>query len=113
MSVRPAHVNNADAGDRVTADGGMRGNPYPGQAPANSPIAGAAVPQYEGMQRALADLRSMLESQFSGMAWNDFGKRSPMQARMLRAFTSMGLDADVAGELVIRLPLEVTAGKSR
>src|SRR3546814_21087699 len=33
MSVRPAHVNNADAGDRVTADGGMRGNPYPGQAP--------------------------------------------------------------------------------
>src|SRR3546814_15435594 len=39
MSVRPAHVNNADAGDRVTADGGMRGNPYPGQAPANPPIA--------------------------------------------------------------------------
>src|SRR3546814_5851746 len=31
MSVRPAHVNNADAGDRVTADGGMRGNPYPGR----------------------------------------------------------------------------------
>src|SRR3546814_3636588 len=47
------------------------------------------------------------------MAWKDFGKRSPMQARMLREFTRMGLDADVAGEIVSRLPLEMTAAQSR
>src|SRR3546814_6450973 len=36
-----------------------------------------------------------------------------MQARMLRGFTRMGLDAEVAGEIVSRLPLEMTAAQSR
>lgn len=113
LSARPARFNNAGAGNRAMSDGGAQGNPYPGQASGIPSMGGAAIPQYEGMQRELADLRAMLESQFSGMAWKDFGKRSPMQARMLREFTRMGLDADVAGEIVSRLPPEMTAAQSR
>lgn len=94
-------------------DVGTRDRSHFGQASGIAAMTGATPPEYEGMQRELADLRSMLESQFSGMAWKDFGKRSPMQARMLREFTRMGLDADVAGEIVSQLPVEMTAAQSR
>lgn len=108
-----ARHNSADASARTPDDAPARGDHSPGQAAGISALGGAAIPEYAGMQRELADLRSMLESQFSGMAWKDFGKRSPMQARMLREFTRMGLDADVAGEIVSRLPVEMTAAQSR
>jgi flagellar biosynthesis protein FlhF len=112
----------ADNAERFTAaaanthkngEPGARDRSRLGQASGIAAMTGATPPEYEGMQRELADLRSMLESQFSGLAWKDFGKRSPMQARMLREFTRMGLDADVAGEIVSRLPIEMTAAQSR
>lgn len=71
------------------------------------------APELDGMKRELADLRDMLESQFSSLAWNDLGRRNPMRARMLREFTRMGLDSDIAGEIVANLPAEMTAAQSR
>jgi flagellar biosynthesis protein FlhF len=79
-------------------------------APAPTP---APAPELDGMKRELADLRDMLESQFSSLAWNDLGRRNPMRARMLREFTRMGLDSDIAGEIVAQLPAELTAAQSR
>lgn len=73
----------------------------------------APAPELDGMKRELADLRDMLESQFSSLAWNDLGRRNPMRARMLREFTRMGLDSDIAGEIVAQLPAELTAAQSR
>lgn len=93
-----------------------RGNGPFGQAAgvaAMLPTAPAPAPELDGMKRELADLRDMLESQFSSLAWNDLGRRNPMRARMLREFTRMGLDSDIAGEIVAQLPAELTAAQSR
>lgn len=81
--------------------------------PPQTPQAALATPELDGMKRELADLRDMLESQFSSLAWNDLGRRNPTRARMLREFTRMGLDADIAGEIVAHLPAELTAAQSR
>lgn len=98
---------------RDNASAGVHERSYLGQASGIAAIAAATAPEYDGMQRELAELRSMLESQFSGLAWKDFGKRSPMQARVLREFTRMGLDADVAADIAAQLPAQMTAAQSR
>ena len=101
------------AATRDNADIGAHPRSHAGQASGMAAMATATPSEYDGMQRELADLRSMLESQFSGLAWKDFGTRSPMQARMLREFTRMGLDADVAADIVAQLPAAMNAAQSR
>lgn len=96
---------------------GARSNAHLGQAAGVAAMlpsqSAPATPELDGMKRELADLRDMLESQFSSLAWNDLGRRNPTRARMLREFTRMGLDADIAGEIVANLPAELTAAQSR
>jgi len=116
----PALGANAAARVAATTAASARGNSHPGQAagvaamlPTPTPTPTQAAPELDGMKRELADLRDMLESQFSSLAWNDLGRRNPMRARMLREFTRMGLDSDIAGEIVAQLPAELTAAQSR
>lgn len=70
-------------------------------------------PEFADMKHELAELRQMLQSQFSSLAWSDLGRRSPARARALREFTRMGLDPDVAGDIVARLPENLTTAQSR
>lgn len=43
------------------------------------------------MQRELGAIKTLLEQQLSGLAWHEFGHRSPGQARLLRVLTQLGI----------------------
>ncbi|CAK0773990.1 flagellar biosynthesis protein FlhF [Gammaproteobacteria bacterium] len=53
-----------------------------------------------GMREELKELRGLLEHQLSGLAWGDAIRRTPVQARLLRALTELGLSVVLARELV-------------
>ncbi len=51
----------------------------------------------------LSSLRSLLETQLSGLVWKDGVERSPLRAQMLRNLARLGIGPDVAGIVVDRL----------
>ncbi|MGA0586338.1 flagellar biosynthesis protein FlhF [Dyella sp. KRB-257] len=81
------------------------------------------VPMHPAVERAMQDtarmraelgsLREMLEMQLSSLAWNDMERRHPLRARVLREFTRLGIDADVARKLADDLPEQISAEQAR
>lgn len=81
------------------------------------------VPMHPAVERAMQDtarmraelgsLREMLEMQLSSLAWNDMERRHPLRARVLREFTRLGIDADVARQLADDLPEQISAEQAR
>ncbi|CAK0751712.1 flagellar biosynthesis protein FlhF [Gammaproteobacteria bacterium] len=51
------------------------------------------------MRRELKELRGLLEHQLSGLAWSETTRRTPVQARLLRALTELGLTMSLSREL--------------
>ena len=62
--------------------------------------AGSAL---RGMQNELTSLRHLVESQLSGLVWQEGAKRSPIRAQVLRNLARLGLAPDVANIVVNRL----------
>jgi flagellar biosynthesis protein FlhF len=75
-----------------------------------SPVVTAAampLPMVEGegtVQQEIRSLRHLLESQVAALAWNDFTRRQPMQARVLEELASLGLSRALALEIARELP---------
>ena len=65
------------------------------------------------MRAELGDLRSMLETQLSSLAWNDMERRHPLRARILRDLTRLGIEADIARKLIDELPDQINAEQAR
>jgi len=65
------------------------------------------------MRTELGGLRQLLEQQLSSLAWNDMERRSPMRARVLRDMSRLGIDTDVARQLIDDLPEEINADQAR
>jgi flagellar biosynthesis protein FlhF len=61
-------------------------------------------------QSALAnemkDMRRMLEAQLATLNWNDFQRRSPVQAAMLKELAQLGLTQELSNSLVRKIPKE-------
>ena len=98
----------------------------PAPATRSAPVATATeepVPMHPAVERAMQDtarmraelgsLREMLEMQLSSLAWNDMERRHPLRARVLREFTRLGIDADVARQLADDLPEQISAEQAR
>lgn len=68
-------------------------------------------------QAALAnemkDMRRMLEAQLQTLTWNDFQRRSPVQAAMHKELAQLGLTSDLAHSLVRKLPAELSFSAAR
>lgn len=56
-----------------------------------------------GMQHELSSLRHLVESQLSGLVWQEGAKQSPVRAQVLRNLARLGLAPDVANIVVNRL----------
>lgn len=80
---------------------------------ASRPLGDADAPVLSGVCQELGQLREMLESQLASLAWNDLGRRQPLRARVLRDLTRIGLDADIAAELVAELPTTMNSEQAR
>jgi len=52
------------------------------------------------MQREIGAIKSLLEQQLSGFAWHEFSNRSPLQARLLRVLTQLGIAPALGRNLV-------------
>lgn len=60
-----------------------------------------------GVQSELSSLRELVESQLSGLAWEQGARRSPIRAQVLRNLARLGIAPDVANIVVNRLePVE-------
>ena len=55
------------------------------------------------MENEIASLRGLLETQLSGLVWNDTSRRSPVRAQVLRNLARIGLAPDIANIVVDRL----------
>ena len=72
-----------------------------------------AVQDTARMRVELGSLREMLEVQLSSLAWNDMERRQPLRARVLREMTRIGIEPDVANQLVAALPAQINAEQAR
>ena len=77
------------------------------------PLMERAVQDTARMRTELGGLREMLEIQLSSLVWNDMERRQPLQARVLREMTRLGIEADVARRLVAELPEQINAEQAR
>ena len=59
------------------------------------------------MREELASLKTLLETQLSGLAWSEFGTRHPLGARLLRVLTRIGICSHLARTLVSQVPDEL------
>ena len=55
------------------------------------------------MQNEMKSMRSLLETQVSGLVWKDTTRRSPVRAQILRNLARIGLAPDIANIVVDRL----------
>ena len=77
------------------------------------PIVEQNVLEAARMRAELGGLRELLEQQLSSLAWNDMERRRPMRARVLRDMTRLGIETDVARQLIEELPEQLSADQAR
>ena len=77
------------------------------------PIVEQSALETARMRSELGGLRQLLEQQLSSLAWNDMERRSPMRARVLRDMSRLGIETDVARQLIDELPEELSADQAR
>jgi flagellar biosynthesis protein FlhF len=73
--------------------------------PVLMPQVAAVDPQFGD---ELRNMRQLLESQLSQLAWTDLTRRSPASAALLKDLTSMGIAGPLATELLAELPEGIT-----
>jgi flagellar biosynthesis protein FlhF len=61
----------------------------------------------------LRSMRHLLEWQVSRLAWNDFTRRAPSHAQLLKELTELGLASSLAGQLVAQVPVELGIEEAR
>ncbi|HKL63403.1 MAG TPA: flagellar biosynthesis protein FlhF [Woeseiaceae bacterium] len=66
-------------------------------------VAGEASPALDAVHSDIRGLREMLESQLSSLAWNDYSRRRPGRAQVLRNLSRLGVAPDVATPIADQL----------
>jgi flagellar biosynthesis protein FlhF len=77
------------------------------------PLLERAVQDTARVRAELGSLRNLLETQLSSLIWNDMERRQPLRARVLREMTRLGIESDVARQLVDDLPSNLNAEQAR
>lgn len=62
----------------------------------------ATVSEMEQMRTEMRSIRSLLEAQLGRLIWDDQSRQTPEIAGLLRSYTQLGLDADIARQLAGR-----------
>ncbi|MCL4781327.1 MAG: flagellar biosynthesis protein FlhF [Gammaproteobacteria bacterium] len=70
----------------------------------------ATVSEMDQMREEMRSIRSLLEAQLGRLIWDDQSRQTPQIAGLLRNFTQLGLDADIARRLAERSAVTHPAG---
>ncbi len=62
----------------------------------------ATVSELDEMRAEMRSIRSLLEAQVGRLLWDEQSRQSPATATLLRHFTQLGLDPDIARQLATR-----------
>jgi flagellar biosynthesis protein FlhF len=57
----------------------------------------------ESLQKELSSMRGLLETQLSGLVWNDASRRFPLRTQILRNLARLGLAPDISNIIVDRI----------
>jgi flagellar biosynthesis protein FlhF len=79
-----------------------------GGAPHNRTL--ATVSEMDQMREEMRSIRSLLEAQLGRLIWDDQSRQTPQIAGLLRNYTQLGLDADIARRLAERSSVKHPAG---
>lgn len=103
----------------------LAATPVLGEAPAAAnpaavaqPVSGASPAQPaptvadDVLYREIRALRSLLEGQLAGLAWNDTVRRDPLKAELLRRLLALGFTPTLSRKLVDNLPATVNDEKA-
>lgn len=77
------------------------------QSPLPAPMPQVQAQETAGLGAELRSMRHLLEWQMSQLAWNDFTRRAPVHAQLLKELTEIGLAAPLASSLVAELPTDL------
>ena len=66
----------------------------------------AATPEQQHLMKEIKSMRSMLQEQFSCMAWSDMQQRDPKRTRLLRNLVNAGFSAELAHQFLAKMPAD-------
>jgi flagellar biosynthesis protein FlhF len=69
-----------------------------------APVSAAAEKTSVAIDGELKALRRLLETQLAALAWNDLTRRSPVTAELVREFAALGIERDLAADVVATAP---------
>lgn len=70
----------------------------------------ATASELDEMREEMRSIRSLLEAQLGRLLWDENSRQSPAMATLLRHFTQLGLDPDVARQLATRATADHPVG---
>ncbi len=108
-----ARVAAQQAGKREHEEQAEASRPAPAASVRSPATAAPSDATYQRMQREMTQLRQLLEAQLSSLAWNALDRRQPMRTQVLRDLTRLGIEADVAADILEDLPEGMSAEQSR
>lgn len=97
-----------DEGPAVRIDQGSHTNAGWYQPP-RAPTA-ATASELDQMREEMRSIRSLLEAQLGRLLWDEKARQSPATATMLKNFTQLGLDPDIARQLATRAAADHPVG---
>ena len=97
-----------DDGPAVRIDQGGHSNGGWYQPP-KAPTA-ATASELDQMREEMRSIRSLLEAQLGRLLWDEQARQSPATATLLKNFTQLGLDADIARQLATRAATDHPVG---
>lgn len=80
---------------------------------ASPPPPPAASEAQAALASEMKDMRRMLEAQLQTLTWNDYQRRSPVQAAMHKELAQLGLTSDLAHSLVRKTPADLNFSAAR
>jgi flagellar biosynthesis protein FlhF len=78
-----------------------------------TPPSAVANEAQNALANEMKDMRRLLEAQLATLTWNDFQRRSPVQAAMLKEMAQLGLTQDLANSLINKIPKDLNFSAAR
>ncbi|HUQ11068.1 MAG TPA: flagellar biosynthesis protein FlhF [Steroidobacteraceae bacterium] len=80
---------------------------------AQPPAPAAAAESQAALASEMKDMRRMLEAQLQTLTWNDYQRRSPVQAAMHKELAQLGMTTDLTHSLIRKIPGELNFSAAR